>query len=254
MIRIKSDNINYGKSFVIANDDFADESDLQKKRKVIIENTQEEAQKILDNAKEQAKNIVDSAIEDAKQQSEQIIEDAKQEGYKAGFDSGYSDGQQQITQELEDKIINVDNFAKSTFELKKRIIKSAHKDIIEMVKLISNKVCHKNFEQDDKTLYEITKSAIELLKEKEQVNIIVNPKMASKIWELSDDIKNKIQGLECIKIIEDDSVGTDGTIVEGVKNRVDSTIENQIKTIVDEMYNELNFIPEEKLVEEAEND
>ncbi len=255
MTRIKGDNINFGKSFVISTEeDFAAEKELQKKRLSIIESTQEEAQNILNNAKEQAQSIVDSAVEDAKIQSEQVIETAKKDGYQAGFDAGYKEGREQIEQELKDKIINVDNFAKSTFELKKRIIKSAHKDIIELVRIIADKVCHKNFEKDNEIFEAITKSAIDLLKEKENVNIIVNPKMANKIWEISDDLKTQIQGLENIKIIEDASVGTDGTIVESVKNRIDCTIENQIKAIVDEMYNELNFTSEEKLVEETEND
>ena len=255
MTRIRSGNINYGESFVITNeDDFAAENDMQKKRTSIIERTKSEAQEILNSAKKQAESIVASATEDAKIQCEQIIENAKKEGFQTGYDEGYKEGWGQIEQELKDKIINVDNFAKTTFEIKKRIIKSAHKDIIELVKLISEKVCQKSFEKDDKVLFEITKTAIELLKEKECINIIVNPKMANKIWEISDNLKSEIQGLENIKITEDASVGTDGTIVEGVKNRIDSTIENQIKTLVDEMYNTLNFTSEEKLVEDADND
>ena len=255
MTRIKSDNINLGKSFVVSTEeDFIAEQELQRKRLSIIESTQEEAQTILNNAKEQAQSIVDNAVDDAKIQSEQVIENAKKEGFQAGYNDGYKEGREQIEQELKDKIINVDNFAKSTFELKKRIIKSAHKDIIELVRIIADKVCHKNFEKDNEIFEAITKAAIELLKEKESVNIIVNPKMANKIWEISESLKAQIQGLENIKIIEDASVGTDGTIVESVKNRIDCTLENQIKTIIDEMYNELNFTSEEKLVEETDND
>ncbi|MBO5948866.1 hypothetical protein J6Q66_08535 [bacterium] len=255
MTRIKGNNVNLGNSFVVrCDEDFAAENEWKKQRSVIIEKANQEAQEILMQAKMQAQQIVDNAVVEAQNQSDEIKENAKNEGYQAGYDNGYIDGTNQITQELTDKIVNVDNFTQSVFEIKKRIIKSAHKDIIELLAIISDKVCHKKLEQDEKIFEEITKSAINLLKEKENINIIVNPKMAQKMWEISDTFKETIQGLKNIKIIEDSSVGVDGTIVEGVKNRIDCTIQNQIKVIIDELYRELNFTSEEKLVEEVEDD
>lgn len=255
MTRIKGNNVNLGNSFVVkCDEDFAAENEWKKQRSYIIEKANQEAQEIIKQSKLQAQQIVDDAVLEAQSQCAEIRENAKNEGYQAGYDNGYIDGTNQIIQELTDKIINVDNFVKSTFEIKKRIIKSAHKDIIELLAIISDKVCHKKFEQDEKIFDEITKSAINLLKEKENINIIVNPKMAQKMWEISETLKETIQGLENIKIIEDSSVGVDGTIVEGVKNRIDCTIQNQIKVIIDELYRELNFTAEDKLVEEVEND
>ena len=254
MSRIKSNNINFGSAFVIKTEEDLAQIELEKQKSYVIQTAQEKAQGIIDEAKAQAEEIVNNSVELARQESEAIKETAQKEGYQLGYENGYNDGREQIAKELEDKIINVDNFAQSTFEIKKRIIKSAHKDIIELVCAIAQRVCSKEFEQSDKILYEITQKAISLLKEKEYVNIIVNPKMASKIWEISDDLKEKIHGLENIKIIEDSSVGTDGTIVEGVKNRIDATITNQINVIADELYNELNSVSENTLVEEVEND
>lgn len=255
MTRIKGNNINLGNSFIIqCDEDFAAENEWKKQRSFIIEKANQEAQKIIEDAKLQAQQIINDAVFEAQNQCDEIKENAKNEGYQAGYDNGYIDGTNQITQELTDKIINVDNFTQSTFEIKKRIIKSAHKDIIELLAIISDKICHQKLEQDEKIFEEITKSAINLLKEKESINIIVNPKMAQKIWEISDTLKETVQGLENIKIIEDSSVGVDGTIVEGVKNRIDCTIQNQIKVIIDELYRELNFTAEDKLVEEVEND
>ena len=254
MTSIKSNNINYGTSFLIKTEEDLEQVELQKQKSFLIQNAQEQAQTIIDNAKLQAEEIISNANEIAINESVAIKETAQKEGYQQGYENGYNDGREQIAKELEDKIINVDNFVKSTFEIKKRIIKSAHKDIIEMVCAISRKVCSKEFEKDDKILYEITQRAISLLKEKENVNIIINPKMASKIWEIAENLKEKIQGLENIKILEDNSVGTDGTIVEGVKNRIDSTITNQINVIADELYNELNSVSEDSLVEEVDND
>jgi len=256
LTRIKCDNVNIeNQSILISTEkDFKEGTEWQKQRTSILEAAKREAQNIINAASLKSEEMINQAVEEANSQRDSIKENARQEGYQDGYNAGYQDGTNKITEEMQDKVKNVDNFAQCTFEIKKRIIKSAHRDIIELVRMISDKVCHKRYENDDEIFEEMTKGAIALLKDKESVNIIVNPKMAQKLWEISENFKQEIHGLENIRIIEDNSVGSDGTIVESVKNRIDCTIQNQINVIIDELFRELNFASEEKLVEEVEND
>ena len=68
-----------------------------------------------------------------------IRETAKKEGYEEGYKQGFEDG----TKSLEEKVLAVDTFAKSQFDIKNNIIKSAELDIIELVCAIARKVCKK---------------------------------------------------------------------------------------------------------------
>lgn len=136
--------------------------------------------------------------------------------------------------------------------MKKRIVKSAHTEILELVTAICEKVCHTELVQNPKLLENLTAAAISKLKEKETVNIIVNPQMAQKIYEISDGLKERFFGLENIKIIEDSSVPADGTIVESVDSRVDSGLKAQISRISDELFNALNSTSEDELVEKTD--
>lgn len=239
MTRIKSGNVHLGGSFVVPIEQSSHnkkvEAALEREQEIIL-NAEKKATEIIVQAQSQAQNLIDEAVVQATSQTEEIIKKA----YDEGFASGHQAGFEQVTQELQDKIVTVDNFAKSDFEIKNLIIKSAHLDIINLVVEIAQKVCTKSLELDKKILTEITQSAIQSLKDKETITIIVNPEMAEKIYSISDELKEKIPQLTSIKIIEDTSVSPDGTIVESPLSRVDSRIKSQIGEISERLMAKLN--------------
>lgn len=253
MSRIKSDNINLGDSFYVRAESYEREVELEKKRTDILKLAEIEAQKLINDATKKAHLIIEEAKQSAISEANNIRETSKNEGYQAGYDNGYIDGMKKITGEMEEKVLNVDRFAASTFDIKKRIIKSSQKDIISLVSSISDKICHKQLELNPDIIENIVEASIKLLKEKEEISIIVNPKMADKIWEISEGFKEKIKGLNSIKIIEDSSVSSDGTIVESVNTRIDATIATQIQTITDELMNIVKSTTDEELLEDIED-
>ena len=253
MGRIESDKINFGDSFVVsAQSNRILDSEISQAKQIaekIISDAKQKALIIELSANSKAATIIEEANQKANEQTTQITETAKNEG----FDQGYKDGFEKISAEMEEKIVNLDNFAKSEFELKKRIIKSLHTDILDLIISISKKVCHTELTQNPKLLEKLTISAISALKEKENITIIVNPQMAEKIYDISDKIKETFKNLETIRIIEDNSVSPDGTIVESVGSRIDSRIDAQIDKIAQELFNNLNSTPETELVKEIQD-
>lgn len=251
MTRIKSDNIQFGGSFVVPIEQSLNTAKIKEaltKEQEIIAEAQKKAQEIIQQAQIQGQEI----IQQAQAQALSEVDEIKEQGHKEGFDAGHKEGLDQIRAEMQDQIISVDNFAKSTFEMKKSIVKSAHLDIINLVVEIAQKVCAKSLELDDKILSEITENAIQSLKDKESITIIVNPEMAQKIYAISDELREKIPQLQSIKIIEDTSVSPDGTIVESPLSRVDCRIKSQINEISERLLSKLNSTPDEELSGEQE--
>ncbi|MBQ3311537.1 hypothetical protein IJG72_05610 [bacterium] len=189
----------------------------------------EEAKQILEQARIESENIIKHAENTAEAESAEIKENARKEGYEDGKNQGYLDG----TAQLEEKVKAVDIFAKCQFDLKQNIIKSAELDIINLVLEIARKVCQKSFDTDSDILKRITVEAINKLKDKESITITINPKIAEKIYSISDDLKSSIPKLENIKIIEDNNVSEDGTIVESLLSRVDCRLSTQINQIAE---------------------
>lgn len=253
MTRIKSDNVQVGGAFFVPIEQSVNQVKIKEalgKEQEIILQGQKKAQEIIENAQRQAQEIVDSA----NAQALQSVDEIKAAAHQEGFEAGRQEGLKNIQEELEEKIVSIDTFAQSTFDIKKNIIKSAHLDIINLVIEIARKICSKSLEIDENILTELTKTAIASLKDKENITIIVNPEMAEKIYTISEELKEKIPQLSSIKIIEDMSVSPDGTIVESPLSRVDCRIKSQIDEITEKLMTKLNSTPDEELIEEIEND
>lgn len=248
MTRISSDNIQLGGSFVVPIEQSSHNVKIQEaleREKEIILQAEQKAQEIIEEARRCASELLEEAKNQAMSEVTAITEKAHQEGFEAGRQEGLSN----ITEELRDKIVAVNDFAKNSFEIKKNIIKSAHVDIIQLIVEIAQKVCSKSLELDDNILKELTQKAIHSLKDKEDITIIVNPEMAEKIYAISDELKELIPQLSSIKIIEDQSISPDGTIVESPLSRVDCRIKSQIGEIADKLMAKLDSTPSEELDE-----
>lgn len=239
MSRIKSNNVQLGESFVVPIEPSQHSQKIQEalaKEKEIVANAEQKALEIIEQARVNGEKI----IEEAKAQAIAEVDKINQQGHDEGFEAGRQEGLQNITEELSEKIEAVNNFAGSKFDIKNNIVKSATEDIIKLVVEISQKVCSKSLELDDSILTEITEKAISSLKDKENITIIVNPEMAEKIYGISDELKERIPQLSAIKIVEDNSVSPDGTIVESPLSRVDSRVRSQINEIAEKLMGKLN--------------
>ena len=117
--------------------------------------------------------------------------------------------------------------------MKKNIIDSASRDIVDLVAIIADKVCHEKF--DDTILYNITVDAIKQLNDKEIITIIVNPQLVENINTLVENFRTEFPKLKTLKILEDNSLSPDGVIVETLNSRLDSRISSQISEIARKM-------------------
>lgn len=253
MTRIKSDNIQLGESFIVPTEQSDHSKKIQQaleKEKEIILQGEQKAQQILEQTIQQAQQQANEIIEQAKNQALSEVDAITQKAHDEGFEAGRQEGLEDITKELQDKVYSVNDFAQSQFDIKNNIVKSAYLDIVSLVIEIARKVCSKSLELDKNVLKEITEHAIQNLKDKEEINIIVNPKMAEKIYAISDELKQAIPQLSSIKIVEDNSVSPDGTIVESPMSRVDCRVKSQIDEIAEKLMNKLNSAPAEEIKEE----
>ena len=268
MTRIKGANVQIGGNFVLPLEkqeapemiklktklnSLADEIrkvELQKEE--IIKSGQRQADELVNEAKLkiEAENneIAKKREEEKKAFDENMAQEAeriKTEAYQTGYDDGYKQGYVVTVNELENKIHAVDTFTKCQFEIKNNIIKSSELDIISLVVEIAKKVCTKSLELNPEIIKLLTVNAIKELKDKEEITIIINPKLMEVINSISDSLKDDIPQLQSIKILEDKNVSPDGTIVESPLSRVDCRVKSQINEIADKLFETYNSEDEE---------
>lgn len=265
MSRIKGNNVQIGSSYVLPIENPYKEEEIKLKR--MIEAAQkekdrliqegvakakelvDEAKQIITEAQQEAQKLVEDATNQAKSEADEIRENARKEGYDAGNKQGYEDG----TNSLQEKFMALETFAQSQFDLKHNIIKSAQLDIVELVIAIARKVCQKTLENDIDVLKNMTIESINRLKDKETITITINPELAEKIYSISDELKEAIPKLQNIKVIEDENVSADGTIVESLLSRVDNRLKIQIDQIADKFMSTHYSAEQEEEILQEEN-
>ena len=237
--RIKSNEIQIGGNYVLP----VEQTNItrqQAKVQQIIAETDARAKQIIDNAENKSQVVIQAAnteaetiIENARKKAQQEYETIKQEAYQEGFTKGEQDGLLKFQNDASAGLKSLDTLASSSFEIKKNIIDSASRDIVELVITIADKVCHQSF--DDEVLHKITIDAIKQLNDKENITIIVNPKLTENISQLVPVFREEIPKMDTLKILEDNSLSADGVIVETPNTRLDSRISSQIAEIAEKL-------------------
>lgn len=237
--RIKSEEIQVGDNYVLPIEQ-SRVTRQQAKVQQIIDETDAKAQQIIANAENKSQVVIQTAnteaeaiIENAKKKAEKEYETIKKQAYEEGFKKGEQDGLYKFQNDASEGLKSLDTLAASSFELKKNIIDSASRDIVDLVIAIADKVCHQKF--NEKVLYKITLDAIKKLNDKENITIIVNPVLVDNINNLTSKFREEIPKLQSLKILEDNSLSADGVIVETLSTRLDSRVSVQIAEIAEKM-------------------
>lgn len=237
--RIKSEEIQVGDNYVLPIEQ-SRVTRQQAKVQQIIDETDAKAQQIIANAENKSHVVIQTAnteaeaiIENAKKKAEKEYETIKKQAYEEGFKKGEQDGLYKFQNDASEGLKSLDTLAASSFELKKNIIDSASRDIVDLVIAIADKVCHQKF--NEKVLYKITLDAIKKLNDKENITIIVNPVLIDNINNLTSKFREEIPKLQSLKILEDNSLSADGVIVETLSTRLDSRVSVQIAEIAEKM-------------------
>lgn len=246
MSRIESNSVQLGDSYTLGSNSKrqaeAENAELERSRAQI--------QSLIVSAQAEAERI----ISEAHLQAQEILQSAQANGYesgmKSGYEAGYSDAFNQLMSECSSKVKNLDNLAEYGNEIKKELIQSAEKDIIELVIMISEKLVRGKLEINPEIIGNIVKSAISELKEKDTVKVLVHPSFSQGLCKISEHIKQEINGLNNIKIIEDKTVSPDGAIVESLETRIDARLSSQIAELTRVLLGEAAKTPDNETSQE----
>ena len=220
-----------------------EEANIEKAK--IVEDAKIEAQKIIDEANDKAQEIENNSKTQAQEllkNSQDELENIRIQATKDGYADGHNEGVEKAQEELVEKIEDFNKFCSSQKEIKEKILKSASKDIVDIIVNISKKILLK--EVDGKTLEKIIKKTVELLEKKEDINIILSTKYAKLLFDLQnknldndEEIKfENFKQYEGFNIIYSPDFKDDTIIVENLKERFDSSISSQADILIRDIY------------------
>lgn len=258
--RIRSSNVQLGESLIVghplkitAGEGFDDDDDelsreesylrlkereLKQRFEQLQIDAQHQANSIIEEAQNKAAQMIEELKQLAAKQEEELesiknnaLEEARQQGMQIGIEEGY----QKATEEVFSRVINLEAIADSSFKLKKEIILSAESEILQLSIAIAEKILKQQLEIKPEMITEIIRAAINELKDKEEIKIIVNPALKEQLYSFSEELKTAIKGMKTIKIIEDKTIHVNSAIIESPESRIDARIETQIAQITEEL-------------------
>lgn len=241
--KITGQIVQYGNSYNIVGS--VDEDINSEASKRHLSKAQIEAEKLIQKALMQ----VDETINQAQQEANDILEQAKEDavkiqaqaqetGQKMGYDAGYEAGYNQSIGEASSIIASAETIVKGAYQSQKEILLSTEREMLNLVLAISKKVINRAFNNQPEIILRLIDITIRELKEHEEVKLIINPKNVELIKKASDLLKNQINGLHAIKIIEDKSIPITGVIVESSSGKIDAQIESQLEEIYNKLLDE----------------
>lgn len=233
------------------------EKEFKEKLDKMLESAHRQAKTIIDEAKEKAAEITKEAVRETQKKEEELIifkEKVREDARLEGAEAGYEEGRENARNEIYATVKNIETIAESSFKIKKEIILSAEREILELSIAVAERILKKQLEIKPEMINEIIKFAINELKDKDEIKIIINPALREQLYNFSEEVKSSLKGMKVVKIIEDKTIHADGAIIESPESRIDVRLETQIAKITEEIMKSFEEEPASKEIYEAEED
>lgn len=164
--------------------------------------------------------------------SERTIEDVEREARDRGFEAGEKAGAESVSREAASLLEGLRCAVDAVRVLRERIVREAEPQVVELAVAIARRIVMDEFSSCPERIVVIVKEAIRRIERAGPVTIKVHP-----------DLYNLIAGVKAelaesrteILFDVDPSVSPSGPVVMGTSEEVLTNVDDQIRTIVDDM-------------------
>ncbi len=203
-----------------------------------------QAEAMLDSARAQAQEIVAQARAQIEVERETVLRQTREEGYEAGIAegrcAGHAEGLSQAqTQFAADQasLINTLNSLVDEFNSRRdQLYLAARRDVIILAIVISRRLVERLPEIEGAAAESAAgacEAALEMFRGATEVVVRAHPAEWSAVESLTSDLQRKMKASGHFQIVEDDSVGRGGVVVESADSKVDATAASRVEKIAD---------------------
>ncbi len=232
---------------------------IRRAKDIFREATEKSAQ-IIEEAKGETQKIIKKALADSQSQAEQITAEAEakaqkfiaesekqgkdiresaygkgyEEGFLKGIKEGSFQGESKGFEKWQDCINRWEEALKGILAQKEIFLKQSESSLFELAIAIAEKVIAGSVPLDKKIILRQVQEAIKQSIDKEWVLVRVNSEDFETLKKARTDLVEK-SGIQKIEIIEDDSIGAGGCIIETPSGNIDSRLTEQMNAVVKEL-------------------
>ncbi|MFO7760987.1 MAG: FliH/SctL family protein [Thermodesulfobacteriota bacterium] len=152
--------------------------------------------------------------------------DLKNKAYEEGLASGQEEGRRKGREEYAEKIDSITLLINELGEIPKKLVNEYEAEILELIKVMAERLVQQEISQDKPVIREILNSALEYIVESTTVSVKMNRADIERLNSSSEQ-GELLFGKRRVKLVEDNSISVGGCLVETSSGEVDATLENR---------------------------
>ncbi|HCJ79666.1 MAG TPA: hypothetical protein DHV84_06785 [Desulfotomaculum sp.] len=173
------------------------------------------------NVLDQAKNEAEKLLAEARIKAQEIFIQAKKEGYQAGYQEGLGKAAREATEIRQSAFDLLDQAQK----IKQVTIKSLEKEIVNLSCEIAEKIICSQLTLAPEVVLQIAKEAINLLLDKEQVSLLVNPEEKEVFLAHREEVLKNLPAGTKLNILTETNIKPGGLKIRTSQEELDATLD-----------------------------
>lgn len=177
-------------------------------------------------------------VEEARREAEAIVKQAKarkeaieMEAYNQGMAKGQEEGRKIVTKKLEPLFDTLKHAIDELAEMRPSILDNHHKQVLEMIFLITEKILHRSIQLSPDILMDTVRAASRHLMETDEIHLRLHPSDFEYIREIETILSKKLSGKKVFHIVEDSTLERGGVVIETEFGEIDAAIRSQIERV-----------------------
>ncbi len=166
-------------------------------------------------------------IMDAQNQANEVLESARAKGEEDGWEEGFSRGEEEVNR----LISRLNRILSSTIQKRNEVLEEAESQIVDIILAVSRKVVKTITETHKNVVVEQISHALSKLKGRSEITIRVNVEDLMMTTKHKKDFIGMIEGIENVKILEDNSVDRGGCVITTDFGSIDARISSQLSEL-----------------------
>jgi flagellar assembly protein FliH len=166
---------------------------------VLLSKAKKEAAALLEKANAQVKEM----LAQAQSQVDQIRDNAHEEGFKAGFQEGYADATEQVSQETVELLRGANTLVDGAYQAEKLVLKQFEQQALAIISHVVRKILRRELADSPETLMGMIQQAIDSLYISGKVQVVVNPTILQDLREFANATQQAVDGMNRFEFIAD---------------------------------------------------
>ena len=217
------------------------ENRAQAKAKAILDEAHAKAKLLTSEILEKANAQAKAMLQSAQDQESSIRENAHEEGFKAGFQEGYTDATMQMEQETVQLIESTKTLLESAYKAEQRVLQDFEQHAVKLIEHLTFKILHRELSESPETILQMVQKAADALYLSGKVRVVIHPQILQEIRQFSAQADAMLESLHRFEWIADPVLDLHQVYIIGQDASFELSPETQVHSLLEPLKSALEL-------------